>query len=73
MILRGSRARKTRKEWETLGRRPISSSLLELVDVDDRVDRVQAPVDRALQEKALEVVMCRNKRSRRVLNRRVDL
>ena len=43
-----------------LGRRPISSSLLEVVDVDDWVDRVQAPVHRALQEEALEVVLCRN-------------
>ena len=33
--------------------------LLELVDVDDRVDRVQAPVHCALQQKALEVVLCR--------------
>ena len=57
----------------TLGRRPISSSLLEVVDVDDWVDRVQAPVDRALQEEALEVVLCRIKISRRALNRRVDL
>ena len=35
----------------TLGRRPIEAGpLLELVDVDDRVDRVQAPVHRALQQ-----------------------
>ena len=55
MILRESRAQGRRAGKATLGRRPISSSLLELVDVDDRVDRVQASVDRALQKEALEL------------------